>query len=1231
MSENLYFYKGLESNLPKSNIKTGALYHCTDTGNTYIGTSSTAMKLYSTKVGKATNTNGGEIFNDLTNNVASAQYAHAEGYKTQALKTAAHAEGSNTIANGAYSHAEGSNTIAYGAYAHAEGTETYAEGVNMSAHAEGRMTSAIGTGSHAEGFGSSIKTLKIQFELSDYTLTTDNKPKTNTILINGNQEMSGSYRYFCYDNSAIWIKTIESVDGGIKITLATTKTFSVGDEDKTLVGHLVMNGALGWYTHSEGQGTTAASQGSHAEGIGTIASLTAQHVQGQYNEIDANGSAGNYAHIIGWGTSNKRKNIHTIDTSGNAMFTGGVTTNNLLIKNGVIDGGSDSKGNIYIGNPNNPLDVITNLRVDNGDIYVRDKKVVTNQSDNDSTVIIGSGTSIGNNTIVIGQNSSAVSDDAIAIGHNVTAGCRGFYWTSISGTTLQLSTSQNKNAWEKKDGLDPSEQLDHWDEGDVISFNNDTRYVLKSTITNIDYTNHRITFDELPFEEKVFIADPSYEDYAIVNPRKPNRGVISFAPGSFVAGLNNSATGRASVALSENNIAAGNWSFAEGYENIAIGTCSHAEGYSTVAGNGYAHAEGYETIASGARSHAEGYKTLALGSNSHAEGSNNYAIGVGSHVEGNPFSQTVKLTGSANADTYTYSSGQHQIDDYFVVGDIYSTITDVNTSTKQITVSRPLTNVAISNKEFTKYRPNCSYGVGSHAEGRGTYAEGNGAHAEGQNTMALAHGSHAEGASTTASGAYAHAEGGATTASGTRAHAEGHETLADGFNAHAEGNYVKASGISAHAEGGYYKGYDGKTDDSDVTLDGTTINGTVAEGDFAHAEGRQTYAKGIASHTEGYRTLANGDKSHAEGHNTKATGIASHAEGANNITVEGTSFNKSNAGALGVGSHSEGLATCASARGAHAEGSNTTASGNSSHAEGNNTTASGAYSHAEGDNSTKAVGTASHAEGSKTEANANYSHAEGSTAKANGLASHAEGSGSVAYGDYSHAEGGSTDTYGNYSHSEGWDTLTRATGIAAHAEGKNTIAYGEYQHVQGAWNIEDKGENNKTPSKEGQYAHIVGNGIDKNNRSNAHTLDWDGNAWFAGGITADTGLNISKNSSTYRFIVNGSNGNTSVGGTLTVAGATTLSSTLTVNGNTTLKGNISLGDSTTNDTLTIKTKSASFGGTLSVTGATTLSSTLTVAGKTTLNGGLVLDADTYGTDNLSTKTGTTGQIYFKKV
>lgn len=37
---------------------------------------------------------------------------------------------------------------------------------------------------------------------------------------------------------------------------------------------------------------------------------------------------------------------------------------------------------------------------------------------------------------------------------------------------------------------------------------------------------------------------------------------------------------------------------------------------------------------------------------------------------------------------------------------------------------------------------------------------------------------------------------------------------------------------------------------------------------------------------------------------------------------------------------------------------------------------------------------------------------------------------------------------------------------------------------------------------EGKYAHIIGNGTDDNNRSNAHTIDWKGNAWYARSVSA---------------------------------------------------------------------------------------------------------------------------------
>ena len=111
-----------------------------------------------------------------------------------------------------------------------------------------------------------------------------------------------------------------------------------------------------------------------------------------------------------------------------------------------------------------------------------------------------------------------------------------------------------------------------------------------------------------------------------------------------------------------------------------------------------------------------------------------------------------------------------------------------------------------------------------------------------------------------------------------------------------------------------------------------------------------------------------------------------------------------------------------------------------------------------------------------------------------GLYSVAKGSGTVASGNNSSAEGGWTYAIGDCSHAEGDETF--ASGIASHTEGKCTTAASYYQHVQGKYNITDAAD---------RYAHIVGNGAYKeiapgewdNVYSNAHTLDWSGNAWFA--------------------------------------------------------------------------------------------------------------------------------------
>lgn len=171
----------------------------------------------------------------------------------------------------------------------------------------------------------------------------------------------------------------------------------------------------------------------------------------------------------------------------------------------------------------------------------------------------------------------------------------------------------------------------------------------------------------------------------------------------------------------------------------------------------------------------------------------------------------------------------------------------------------------------------------------------------------------------------------------------------------------------------------------------------------------------------------------------------------------------------------------------HAEGNKCSASGDYSHAEGDSTKAEGEASHAEGD-STKAIGNYSHAEGQYSDANGEASHAEGS-GTADGWGSHAEGASTYATGDYSHAEGQYSKAIGKASHAEG--KYSHAEGDYSHAEGQYILAYGNSQHVQGKYNIGDQNE---------RYCHIVGNGTDTRARSNAHTLDWGGNAWFAGNV-----------------------------------------------------------------------------------------------------------------------------------
>lgn len=90
---------------------------------------------------------------------------------------------------------------------------------------------------------------------------------------------------------------------------------------------------------------------------------------------------------------------------------------------------------------------------------------------------------------------------------------------------------------------------------------------------------------------------------------------------------------------------------------------------------------------------------------------------------------------------------------------------------------------------------------------------------------------------------------------------------------------------------------------------------------------------------------------------------------------------------------------------------------------------------------------------------------------------------------------------GEYSFVAGYNAT--ASGLCSFAAGQNTTAVGNYSFVTGRNNVIDDS---------GKYLHIVGKGMGSE-RSNAYTLDWNGNGWFSGdvfvrGFNQNTGFKL---------------------------------------------------------------------------------------------------------------------------
>lgn len=241
--------------------------------------------------------------------------------------------------------------------------------------------------------------------------------------------------------------------------------------------------------------------------------------------------------------------------------------------------------------------------------------------------------------------------------------------------------------------------------------------------------------------------------------------------------------------------------------------------------------------------------------------------------------------------------------------------------------------------------------------------------------------------------------------------------------------------------------------------------------------------------------------------------------------------------AIGQNSHAEGSSTVAFGEFSHAEGLGSEAFGTGSHAGGGTSSAYGAYSFAHGAGCI-ASGARSWAQNNGTEAFGNDSTAEGISTIANRGFQHVQGAYNIpedrVYQKVTFTMNSNSPTYDGetivylldkvptFNKVDGKYTTTGNTTPVAYKdlqpenvflfEDTTETLINKYYFVkellgtkdgeEGAtlyqWNLfEYKSQENR---EKGKYAHIVGNGTSNTKRSNAHTIDWEGNAWYQGDV-----------------------------------------------------------------------------------------------------------------------------------
>jgi hypothetical protein len=287
--------------------------------------------------------------------------ANAEGSGTRSIGNESHTEGYGTFAT-TYAHAQGTNTKAYGRTSHVEGKGGSAYG--FGSHVEGGGGEAHGSFSHKQGYGSIagdpnntnfLYSQSQEVPVAAHAGGVHTNALSKASRTDGKDTIAGRRAYRIIDmeqlvlntNTRLILNTVTGLQTGQTVTVvgdgvATATISAVSDPrggytrvelDRDILSAISKNAVdfdAETYTdynymivHNELElGDIVVGNVSTAQGLGTIATCEAQSVQGRYNAIDNTNSL---AHIVGGGTSDTdRKNIYTLDWSGNAGFAGDV-------------------------------------------------------------------------------------------------------------------------------------------------------------------------------------------------------------------------------------------------------------------------------------------------------------------------------------------------------------------------------------------------------------------------------------------------------------------------------------------------------------------------------------------------------------------------------------------------------------------------------------------------------------------------------------------------------------------------------------------------------------------------------------------------------------------------------------------------------------------------------------------------------------------------------------------